>query len=1352
MELQLRCVASHPNALNYSPNYALSSFYPRVVTAAAHLLLDHNTSTNAVRAAIRTPAVLVKLVYVGAPRAFVAFLENGNALSYLENPATILQADEKQIDPSGRPVSMARASTFGNFAVFVKSHSPSLWCLVVAKNGTLGQPFKLRSDLEGDQENVTFIDGVVAKVRGKVASNVKTRSCPIAAIAAHPSMPIVAAAYTNGIVRLWNVARKLQQNHFDVQLLLAEKIADLAFHPHFQVLALCTTHGRLLTFKITAALFKRTDQPTLPVSKIRDRKLTFLSICFTHSTPAYILLLTAQRRIIVKMINRTGKIINSTRYAKPSRPLHTIAESSSFGQTPLLPTDMMNSSIKKSIRAFIACEPAFGLIASTVPNSGAIQIFQRTVDGLPAVEQAITAGLDTPFSTTRESAFDGALILPADSLLVQGGALYSYELGKEELTKLCTLPPGDPRRIEVARDEAGYCLAALVFLHADEDTDSASFMDEEQPLKYVLCTRRGTKDSWNVSEPSEGRSGCFLNPTGFHDRIMMLSNSGTAISIFSFQGERKANQGTRLSRGVQRFRLDGSRAAKLFRTPFASWSAVLYHDPHRKRLAISKNAFESSRYREQANQGLPAETFGMDDDTAIKLTDTELVLDVRWQLYPYGEERERFLGAILTDKRIYFTSDVLNVVSKFEFYSIARTVVPFAPPTCSWVGPSLTLVHGSSMFSISMDGNADLIASLSHTEGAATLVAALADRIVYVRPSLDRKSVSVLSRPYSPMSGFVRGALSLPTLGRRQPRLIDSVKGILDNHDARQGSAQLISSLLKSQLTPVAYLILVSENGKDSIPPLLRASFLGRMGDIRGAAGIAEAEYRRLPDQHAFHDGTELYRVLQRVLNMAFASGDVAVGKRCSGLLGRKGTLSSFVDCEGGLASANAILDICRSKFSTSIVDTMRHVVARSSNSSIATDSSLIVSFQEQENMQRAIRSVDPKSIPLGLQDRSHQFIKQQVQTNQGDAVRDVALVEIDLGSPRSISDRLEMLRRENALALAGSESISLYEDTEDLDASPEQLNSPALENREQEEDAANSSDEDIFQVEPRETPIGNAQVTPSATPTNGTAPEEDAIVQEAARDTEDILDQQRRTTTVALAGHAKGMHNLLSQQQRPEASIVAASDSRLMEIHNRALKKYSDSRFPTAQKELDLALRNFVRSRKRGAPTSNEVLFSIVYYQMACRLRTAMDEIATSAHANTIPGRKIYAQLATTLTTLPLQLKHRIEALVLAVDASILIGNFGTAAKGLQMIKTLGVPDELRVSLREKYNACTAKGFMETMQHPNAEVCYMTLKGLNLARRRWSCSVCPAVFSEDANLASQASCPCCGIGLIGLR
>lgn len=1022
MDLELRAVLSSESEKNV--DFAFSSTKSSLAIASPTVVSIHSTATEAISSRVSTVSKIEKVVHVGGASAFLVFQENGSLTSYGECANGIEFLDEEKLDSGPRPVAHVSSSTFGLYAAFSKEDSPSVWCVALQETGRIREVYKLRSDIEGGQSNVGALDGAFAKMRGKVATSAKTRICPIVAIATHPSKPLVAAAYSNGIVRVWDARKKEQRSHFDAQLLINEKITGMALHPEMNVVVLCTSQGRMISFRVQNTLFKRGDEPTLSTSKTRDSRRSFLRLCFVGSNPAYIMVLTKTRRVLFRMINSEGQIVHSARYLQPSRVLQ-LTFATDATTVAAAGADVQKALSSSGSSLSIKHDSLFGLTAISFQKGGNIYLYQRRMDRLPYIARPFCHGIDSKFTDGR--ALAKPINVCKDALFVQSGCLFRYSLGSETVTRLCKLPNGDVRSLKAGLDGTGAAVAALVFMYIDEESESLSERSDTSSFaRYVLCTKRGDKVEWNVSEPADGRSGCFLNREGAHDQILIISNTGHAGSIFSFSSDRKRPT----SRGVRRIKISPDRADSVFRSPFCSWMSVVYFDPLKRRLTVSRNAFrncnDNATPERRMNVAESDDGFLMDSDTALQLRPKEVVLDVRWQ--PRWAQRKgvRWLGAILTNMNLYIVQDVFSELARIDLSTLEHSTVKFVLPTILWMGPSVAILFGSYFYSIAMDGSADFVAGLSHAENASILLGALPNRLIYAKPSRphDSTEVSVASRPYSPMSVLVRSALSAPWEGGEPD--IDEISNLLRSKDATQGSEELIEALLRRNLAPIAYLVCVAAQGKNIVPPFKRASFLARIGDIRGALDVVESEYARLPDPGAFHAGTELHRLTQRIMNMAIVCGDFSVAKRCSGLLGRRGTFKAFVESEGGFPALKTVIDFAASTGNIQISNALRPLLQKSAASCIASDAARFPSSKEMKNTRRAVESLDVRSVALGTED----LVAVAVRDLTGSATAGGG----DFGQPTVLnavkasraSERLEILANSSVVTLTSADDASV--------------------------------------------------------------------------------------------------------------------------------------------------------------------------------------------------------------------------------------------------------------------------------------------------------------------------------------
>lgn len=1370
MQFQLRFVARPPNVSNKSPTqFVFSAAHARLIVAAEHLLIEYASATSAVCSTIRLPSVIQKLVYVGSPPTILAILENGHVLAYRHTSTGLQLAHQRSISGADRAIAFARGALYGDFAIFCKSDSPSVWCLPVHSDHTLGDPFKLRSDIEGLQDNVKFVDGAIAKIRGKVATNARTRQSPVVALSSHPKLSLVAAAYKNGLIRVWDVIRKEQRMHLDIQPLLCEAIIDVSLHPSFPVVVVCTNQGRILSFAIQQSVFKHTDAPAISTSAVLLRNRRFLSMSFSASYPPYLLLLTTAKRVVVRLLNRAGVILPSSRYPKASRPLalHGGKPSESNVASPYDDYDDLFNADTAPVFSILA-DPMFGLLACTLDFSGGVYIYQPWSQSLPILRLPKSAGLDLPLSVSQDDTFSGPVEVASESLILQNNVLFSYMLGSEKLTKLCKIPDGDVRTIQVARDNYGYCVGALIFYDGDDLVEPTEYIEALETPRFVLCTRRGISDDWAVSEPAEGLEGCFLNEEGHHDSIFIIANSGTAASITSFSGSSVVPSGIRRqSRGVQRFNIEGGTVKNVFRAPFVRWSAVLYHDKQENRLAISSNTF--IRHSPPDGPTDMGSLYAIDTETSLPLHANASVLDVRWQKMSSGRrgDKEDYLGAILTESSLYIVCNVLEVLSRFDYNTISRSLVPYAPLSFAWAGPSLLLLCGNSLFSIATDGKADFVAGLGNSENVAVLVACLPNRVVYASPGFRGKDMTLLvkSRPHGAVSIVLRGALSFPQqrnlTGPQQKSLIHH---ILKQHDVSQASTVLAETLLSKGMTGMAYAIVTSPKGEHVMTSLKKIAFLAQMGDVRGALSVVESEYSRLPHGESFHEGVELYRLVRRVLNMAFIIGDLEVCKRCSQLLGRRGTFSSFIAAEGGFDALRTAQDDLSQSGADEATRSLNALLDKSLNSSVASDVGVLPSRREVRAMRQAIATAQQSSFKLGSEDKRKVFI--QVVLEQEDGQKGPPIVNrVELGELkiRSISERLEMFSAKGAIddfyeiaksmeydEHAGEEHVPMYEEMKVNRAS-----SVA------EKDVLDSSDDEVGynRSEPK---LGEGHASTENSRGQSSKIDEHMMptstglltpaTEEGVLDTQKQMEQQSTKGRAMVEAATEVGRDLALAQRKVGLSGAAAPETKASELVIRASEKLRNGRVSSALKDIENGIRALARGVERGVPVEANMLRELVMYRLACRLRTAMEGVESSELGASVAGKVAYAQFAVAATKLALRPEDRVDALVRAAEANMLLGNFGTASGGLRMIKEIGVPEGMREGLRERYAVCQARGFAESVALPPRVVCFASLKMLPPEIRMMACTVCIAVYAVDSGVVLGGVCEYCQMGRITLR
>lgn len=1387
MDLTLRMIAAHPQGgkagSGNGVEYALSTRRPALVLANGAHLVEQSTSTLGIRGSIRAPSHVEKLVYCGGAAAYVAFLEDRTVALFAElATGGIVQKSVQALPGDERSVALAAGSQSGSFVVLSKASSPSVYC-VYLKGGVgspvIGEVQKLRADIRGAQEKATAIDQNVAKLRGKVSAKVTSKESFVVALAAHPKRNLAVAAFNTGTVCVWEVMKKQIHSHYDAQLLLRERIVDIAFHPTRDLVVLCTNQGRIIAFRLKALGYEKGQAPQLAYCKRRDKSRRYVALCITPGPPTYLLVLTSARRVIARQFGSDDAINPSQRFPGASRPLPTVLHGAgvSFRRGAQLSEDHPVS---------LMCEPRFGLIAASLDLSGNVLVYHRNIDKTAGRRHAVVgAAIGTGFSDMPRKAMTGPVEVKSEGLFSHNGGVYSFSSRSSELIQLCRLPPNsEVRRIEVARDQFDSLLAALVFLHVEADEDpSSAYEVATSSLQFVIATRRGDGEAWNVSEPNEGASGCFLNASGRHDKYLTLSLDGKTVSVRSFVGKRQGKADQRSAsaqptmRGVQRFRTSDIGVTQVFRSPFSAWNAVVYEDQANSELRVSTNAYRRPPGGDSFD--MAEDSFEVDAESSLQLQGGEHVLDLQWQRVPMsGSQREQFLGAIMTSQRLYVVSDVFTPVARYEFERVARFVEPFVSPTMCWMGPAVLITFGQFVYAVTVDSKADMIAGLSQGENACALVAALPDRVTYVRPGdLEHGGVAVVTRPVGMVSVLVRGLLALPVMQSRRgsDTTSDLLRDILLSHDASQGSEALLVALVRSDHAPIAYLLACSEHGKFSLAPLKRAAFLVRIGDLRGSLAVAEAEYARLPGADAFHEGTELYRVLQRILNVALASGDFAVGRRCSELLGRRGTFSAFVDIEGGHLALTALIQYAHDSGNSAIGDALKPLMEKSAKSCIATDSSKMPTRQQAQQAQAGIAALQQSAIALGTSDRVEATIVVPPEENDkgelGVPSRE-ALGALELSR---FADRLEMYVSSEVVQLRGqmeedlsSDPVLSINDSVQIGVPSEvNLDAPlAVVGR----PPGNPGAYPPVLAPPTQAEGGAMLEVPAnwvaGIPNVGEGDLADRAAFESHRmgitaaegsaRAQGLTDDARALFAGPHSGAAHtNMHlNRLHEEERAitETAFGVRPDQIAQSRFESAMLKMDQGRYASALRELKSAIKVLSNARrdKNFQPLPDQVA-QMVLYIVALELLAGMETLLLSPDVQTAPGKITLVQLALSLSALPLRPLHRVTAILLAVNASLEIGNFGTAKRLMEIAKEIGVPPARVPELRDKYNLCTQQQFVNSVPVPSTRLCNYTLSPIQPGTRELKCNFCPAFFSFNAlvaqGVASDGVCPLCEIG-----
>jgi hypothetical protein len=641
-------------------------------------------------------------------------------------------------------------------------------------------------------------------------------------------------------------------------------------------------------------------------------------------------------------------------------------------------------------------------------------------------------------------------------------------------------------------------------------------------------------------------------------------------------------------------------------------------------------------------------------------------------------------------------------VTKFDFLSIDRSIVSFVPPSMCWAGPAVMILFGQHLYAVTLDGEADMIAGMSQGENACTLAAALPDGIVYVRPAPDSSiPVSVCSRPIGMMSVLVRGMLALPSARKNQGGYyIDKLKDILTSHDASQGSEALIEALIRNDLSPIAYILATSEIGQHNLPTLKRAGFLAVIGDLRGALAVAEAEYSRLPSADAFHDGTELYRLLQRVLNMAMACGDFAVGERCSELLGRHGTFSAFVDQEGGYAAVVALAKHAKRSGNPDIATALSTLIEKSAKSCIATDESRMPSAAQLRNTRAGIEAYDGSAVDLGKKDQAEIVTTVAPAEKEDGNFGRAEEKRLDALPVRRFIDRLEVLQRDDLEVLKSAidvdvDAVGVGEDAfQGVGGFPMGGPSQLLTAPGQGEVAGLAAvpsggllfgGDGVDSSEPMDL-RANADRHGAALRTE--ANDARLLAQGiGARTRTEVAEMGARgRTQMSAAVEDRGAVLRLHSGNRPDQQAASALQA--------AVLKMNSGRYPAALREIKRGLKVLGRAHhKDGFSVKLEQVAELVCYLVATELLTARDNVASSPQAATLAGKMTIAQYATALASLILRPEQRLFALLLALNASLDVGNFGYGLRYLSGIHELGVPPVLQQELTAKLALCNSRG-----------------------------------------------------------
>eukprot|EP00026_Physarum_polycephalum_P001946 Phypoly_transcript_01949.p1 GENE.Phypoly_transcript_01949~~Phypoly_transcript_01949.p1 ORF type:complete len:973 (+),score=217.00 Phypoly_transcript_01949:392-2920(+) len=219
---------------------------------------------------------------------------------------------------------------------------------------------------------------------------------------------------------------------------------------------------------------------------------------------------------------------------------------------------------------------------------------------------------------------------------------------------------------------------------------------------------------------------------------------------------------------------------------------------------------------------------------------------------------------------------------------------------------------------------------------------------------------------------------------------------------------------------------------------------------------------------------------------------------------------------------------------------------------------------------------------------------------------------------------------------------------------------------------------------------------------------------------------------TETFAGQsASGFSALGSLSQSTQAQLQAATDQ--MKQALRALEKgFFDESLTgvTAAAQLLASVDNPALTRRE--------LRLCVAYSLALRMLRRLREYEASAEEQDA------ALLSKLLAGIPIQPKHRVVVMRMAVNKNMAVGNYDSAAKILEMLTSLELPDQ--ALLEQKWMVCYENEFLDSVVLPydDSKLCFLDLR--THSEDSTICSLCYATFSEEA-APSGTQCPfcCCG-------
>mmetsp|Transcript_208 Transcript_208/g.372 ORF Transcript_208/g.372 Transcript_208/m.372 type:complete len:1218 (-) Transcript_208:2252-5905(-) len=887
----IRCGSIHGRGWgNESPSFDLSriSSPPVITMADGRAVLEVDLVDAAISARIPVPREAVFACFVEARNLIVAFLENSSVvvLHSARGKASWHPLSDPAVVPGGnigRELQLAASSSVKPVVAFCKRGSPSVW-LIQLDDPQKPEFVKLKSEVSG------FIARTARGLSSRKADQVST----ITSLEVHRRRPWVAAAYENGVVRVWDMDTSTLFAECDVQITRGEQPTSIAFHPVEEVLAFATNAGTMGIFKLRNTASAKGAPLTVPSAKASERGL-IRSVMFLDSRT--IVAVAEDGSVFMKRIHsETGKLL----------PNYAISRSLSG----ILPEGDLVRAAK--------CEMRTKTLVVSSQNSQEISLFRlkRARDDRSWGGHAC-CGVSTPFSLEPGRVLEGPVTVRNSALFVVDNTLYSYSLEVGQIIELCTLPSGPIHRISASFDIKNEPHAAIIIFDTEEPSDEFE-VDSGSPSRYLIASRTGKGEKWNTSEPQSVLDAIFLGPQTRNDSILLLSSGGKSVSTVSF--------GESTNRGVQREKLTVE-SSRTFRAPFNNWYSVAYWLRKPNAVALSNN------WLGHATQG---NLYNVDDSTRLPLRKGEVVTDLDWQAMPKSGGGPEFLGYALTNQRIILFADDFRAVSVFPLGPSDFIQRPWSLRTALWIGPCICLSDGDSVRTIAMDGGSSLLMRCTGRERDETMIAALPDRLVFVRRSSHAdKRICLTTRTFSRAQVLVQGLLELPST-RSGETYSTKIKSIFERCDMTQISTSLIDVLADKGLSELGIALVLSPAGELALSRLDAIRLLTELGSLRNALTRAEDEYRRLPMARDFHQGTELYRNFQLLCNQSFLQGEFEICRRCARILGRAGVLSAFKDREGGLAAIHRLCRMASEASNAEILQRLTPLVQLSEKSSIA--------------------------------------------------------------------------------------------------------------------------------------------------------------------------------------------------------------------------------------------------------------------------------------------------------------------------------------------------------------------------------------------------------------------------------